>query len=99
MTLDASKARRIAATLQRLSVAQPTGTVNCPDDTGAFAILAFSYPHHSDVSLWWNTTGCQSIDNGRIGASQIASRSFSDFQNTFDSAAELPEGPVLPEMR
>jgi hypothetical protein len=72
---------------------------NCPAATGAFAILAFSYPHHRDVDLWWNTTGCQSIDNGRIGASQIGSTSFGAFQTVFDCAAALPEGPLVPQVR
>jgi hypothetical protein len=92
MTLDAGKARRIADALVHLSLRQPTGTVSCPAATGAFAILAFSYPHHRDVDLWWNTTGCQSIDNGRIGASQIGSASFGAFQTAFDSAVGLPQG-------
>lgn len=96
-TLNADEAQRIADALLHVSLARPRGTVSCPDDSGAFAILAFSYPHHPDVSLWWNTTGCQSIDNGRIGASQIASPSFSDFQNTFDAVAGLPDGPRLPQ--
>jgi hypothetical protein len=95
LTLDASKAGHIVDVLRRLSLKQPIGSVNCPADTGAFAILAFSYPHHPDVNLWWNTTGCQSIDNGRIGASQIGSPSFGEFQAAFDSAAGLPEGPVV----
>lgn len=96
-TLSADATRRIADALPHVSLARPRGPVSCPADSGAFAILALSYPHHPDVSLWWNTTGCQSIDNGRIGASQIASPSFSDFQNTFDTAAGLPDGPYPPQ--
>ncbi len=99
MTLNTNKARRVADAVQHLSLKQPKGSVSCPDDTGAFAILAFSYPHHPDVNLWWNTTGCESIDNGRIGASQIGSPSFGDLQTAFDSATGLPEGPVSPQAR
>lgn len=94
LTLDGGKAQHIADALRLLSLKQPIGTVSCPADTGAFAILAFSYAHHPDVDLWWNTTGCQSIDNGRIGASQIGSPSFGEFQAVFDSETGLPEGPV-----
>lgn len=94
--LDSAGAARTAASLQHVSLKRPTGTVNCPGDSGAFAILAFSYPHRPDVDLWWDTTGCQTIDNGRIGASQIASDGFGRFQETFDRAAKLPNGPYLP---
>ncbi|AMM19725.1 hypothetical protein AX769_05660 [Frondihabitans sp. PAMC 28766] len=95
ISLNATEAAQTAASLQQVSLKRPTGTVNCPEDSGSFAILAFSYPRHRDVDLWWDTTGCQTIDNGRIGASQIASDSFAHFQETLDSAAKLPNGPYL----
>jgi len=99
MTLNSGQARRVAVALSHVSLKQPTGSVSCPADSGAFAVLVFSYPHHPDVSLWWNTTGCQSIDNGRIGASQIGSASFSAFQDTFDRATGLPQGPLPAQTR
>jgi hypothetical protein len=54
-------------------------------DTGAVTVIAFAYPASTDVELWWKSDGCQLIDKGRIGASQLASPSFAAFQQVFTS--------------
>jgi hypothetical protein len=94
--LNAAQAQQITAALQKVSLVRPTGNVNCPADIGTVAILAFAYAHHPDVDLWWNTTGCESIDNGRVESSGLLSKSFGRFEAAFDEAASLPSGPRLP---
>jgi hypothetical protein len=84
--LDQVDASRLAVSANKISIAAPpAGAVNCPMDTGAVTIIAFAYPASTDVDLWWKSDGCQLIDNGRIGASQLASPSFAAFQQVFKS--------------
>jgi hypothetical protein len=82
--LNQHDASSLAISANKLSLAAPpAGVVNCPMDTGAVTIIAFAYPHSPDVDLWWKADGCQHIDNGRIGASQLGSPSFGAFQQMF----------------
>jgi hypothetical protein len=84
--LDQVDASRLAVSVNKISIAAPpAGAVNCPMDTGGVTIIAFAYPASIDVDLWWKSDGCQLIDNGRIGASQLASPSFAAFQQVFKS--------------
>lgn len=82
--LDREEARALAASANKVDLAAPpAGAVNCPMDTGAVIIIAFAYPDAPDVDLWWKSDGCQTIDNGRLGASQLANSSFGAFQQVF----------------
>lgn len=92
----AAQATRVAAALAKVDLSAPYGTVNCPNDTGSFAIIALSYPGARTVDEFWSTTGCPTLDNGRLGAWQLGSDSFNTFQKTFDIAADLPQGPGVP---
>jgi hypothetical protein len=60
----------------------PLGAVNCPNDTASFAIIALAFNGSRDEDLWWKTSGCQTLDNGTVGATETANDSFSYFQIT-----------------
>jgi hypothetical protein len=82
VVLDQAAAVRLSAALSRVTLqAPPSGAVNCPNDTGGFAIISLSFTGSRDVNVWWTMTGCQSLDNGSIGATQIANKSFVQFSN------------------
>lgn len=73
--LAAAGAKRLAAKVRALDLKAP-GPALCPDDIGSFAMIGFSYPARPDVGLWYWTSGCQILDNGRIGAGETANPSF-----------------------
>ena len=57
-------------------------------DTGSVTILVFHYPESGSVDLRWNDDGCQTLDNGRLGARQAGSPSFDAFQTAVTAAVE-----------
>lgn len=74
--LNQSHAAALAGLIRKLSVKPPTGPVNCPADFDSVAVIAFSYSGRADVALWYNASGCQSLDNGAIGSSETGDPSF-----------------------
>jgi hypothetical protein len=58
------------------------GTFHCPAAVGAGALIGFSYASGPDVGLWYSASGCQTLDNGRLGSFQGENPSFGDFQET-----------------
>jgi len=87
--LDGSEAENLAAVITRLDLRRPSGVFHCPADVGLVTIIGFSYSGRPDVGLWYKASGCQTLDNGRLGAFQGANPSFSDFQSAI-SAFEAP---------
>ena len=53
--------------------------------------MGFHYLDGSIVTLWYRGTGCQTVSNGHVDASQIANPSFDTFQTVLASVA-----PSLP---
>jgi hypothetical protein len=51
---------------------------------GNSAIISLASTGSQDVNIWWTMTGCQSLDNGIVGATQIANKSFDGFSNTIE---------------
>lgn len=79
--LNSTNASRLAAALRGVALkAPPNGLVNCPADTGGFTVIAFTFRGASDEDVWWDDSGCQTLDNGRVGTTQIANDSFGRFQ-------------------
>jgi hypothetical protein len=74
--LTEAEARQLAAAVRKLALAPPRGIMSCPAAFGSVSLIGFSYPHRADVGLWYQTSGCQSLDNGRIGSFQGANPSF-----------------------
>jgi hypothetical protein len=86
--LDSAKAQELAGAIRSLDLRAPTGTTACPADIGTIALIGLLYPAHADVGLWYAASGCQTLDNGRIGAFQGGNPSFYEgFQGTIDRLA------------
>jgi hypothetical protein len=73
--LDAAQAAGLANVVRKLDLKPPVLAM-CPMDNGAFALIGLSYHGRADVGLWYATSGCQTLDNGRIGAAEVANPSF-----------------------
>lgn len=79
------EAGTLSTVVRRLSLAPPAGISSCPADFGITALIGFSYPGRADVGLWYQASGCQTLDNGRIGSFEGANPSFYNaFLNTID---------------
>jgi N-acetylneuraminic acid mutarotase len=86
--LDSAAAQELAGAIRSLDLRPPTGTFSCPADIGTVALIGLSYPDHADVGLWYAASGCQTLDNGRIGAFQGGNPTFyNGFQGTSDRLA------------
>ncbi len=82
IVLDGDAAQRLASAVSQVSLqAPPAGGVNCPMDDGKFAIIALRFAGSTRSNLWWDMTGCQTLDNGTVGATQIANPSFEKFSD------------------
>ena len=80
IVLDSAAAQRLASAVSEVSLqAPPPGGVNCPMDNGKFALIALHFAGDKSSNLWWYMTGCQTLDNGAVGATQIANPSFDKF--------------------
>jgi len=83
--LDAGQAQALAAEIRQIDLRKPSGAFGCALDVGTAAVLGFSYRGHPDVGLWYAASGCQTLDNGRIGGSRGANPSFYDgFETVVD---------------
>jgi hypothetical protein len=83
--LGPAQAGTLASAIRRLNLAPPTGVTHCPADFGLVAVIGFSFPGRADVGLWYEASGCQTLDNGRIGAFEGGNPSFyNGFLNTID---------------
>ena len=90
--LSRQEAVRLAGAVDAISTAAPTGTSSCPSDRLSVSIIAFSYPSIPDFDLWFKDSGCETLDNGRVGASETGNPMFSD---AFDPLIEA-WAPALP---
>ena len=75
-SLSRGDARRLAGVIARLSLKAPPGLMSCPADFGSVTIIAFSYRHRPDVDLWYDDSGCESLDNGHVRSSEPNNRLF-----------------------
>ena len=76
----------MAAAIARISPKPPpAGPISCPNQGfGTITILAVRSGERT-VDLFWNTSGCESMDNGRIRTFEIGNPSFyKDFADTYD---------------
>lgn len=90
--LNAKQAAALATAINHISLAPAKGTFSC----GAAAmsrtsVLAFSYAEPSrTVDLWYDPTGCGTLDNGDVLAFEGANASFyTGFVDAFDAAAHI----------
>ncbi len=84
--LGSAQAALMTTAVRRLSLAPPPlGVRYCPADFGVVAVIGLSFSGRPDVGLWYQATGCQILDNGRIGSFEGGNPSFSNgFLNTID---------------
>jgi hypothetical protein len=82
--LDHDQATQLDDVIRQLNLAKPSGVFHCPADVGFATIIGFSYPGRSDVGLWYQASGCRTLDNGRLGAFQGANPSFGAFESLID---------------
>jgi hypothetical protein len=90
--LSAQEAGVLATALRELNLRPPTGTFNCPASLGTVALIGFSYASRPDVALWYAASGCQTLDNGRLGSFGGANPSFGGFEGAMDKLS-----PRIPE--
>jgi hypothetical protein len=74
--LDQAQAGMLAAVVRKLDLQPPTGRVSCPIDFNVVTVIGLAYPGRPDVGLWYHASGCQTLDNGRIGSAETANPSF-----------------------
>lgn len=90
--LEEAQARQLASVIRDINLAAPSGTVACPADFGSVALLGFRYAGRPDVGLWWTTSGCETLDNGRIGAWEVGNPSFYNaFEGAIDGLSPHPD--------
>ncbi len=89
--LDQTQADLLAAVVRQLSLAPPTGVSHCPADFGLVAVIGLSFPGRTDVGLWYHASGCQTLDNGRIGSFEGGN---SSFYNGFLSVVDRLSPPL-----
>ena len=89
--LDKAEAGELAEAIRMLDLTAPSGAVACGMDLGMVAIIVLEYPNVGDVGLWYHADGCQSLDNGRIGAWEVGNPSF---YTGFDSVVDRLSPPI-----
>ncbi len=89
--LDARQANVVVAAVRKLDLNAPAGTAfQCPTDLGLVALIGMSYPGRTDVGLWYAASGCQSVDNGRIGSFGDGNATFDGFGHAIDELSPPP---------
>lgn len=91
--LSSQEAGVLATAVMKLSLRPPRGSSGCAADVGTVALIGFSYASRADVALWYSASGCQALDNGRLGSFQEANPSFSGY---FEGAMNK-QAPEFPE--
>ena len=75
--LSAPDATRLKTAVAGVALKGPEGPVACPAALpGAAAIIDFHFGQGGDFDLWYETTGCQTLDDGTRGAFQPGNPSF-----------------------
>lgn len=78
--LGPDEARALASAINNVDLAAPqNGRHNCPAASDSVTLFAFRFGRRDDIDMWWNDSGCQTIDNGRLGASGVTN----EFQSVY----------------
>lgn len=96
--LDRAQAASLARLIAKVSTKAPTGVTACPADFNTATVIAFGYGNGVGANLWYSDTGCQTLDNGSIGASETGNPSFYvsviPLINRLAPQNPLPPGPA-----
>jgi hypothetical protein len=93
--LRKEQAVALADAIRQIDLTSPPGSASCPADDGEVTLIGLAYADRADVGLWYKSSGCQTLDNGRIGAAEIGNPSFyEDFASVIDqlSPVRLSQG-------
>jgi hypothetical protein len=74
--LTGVQAVHLTGVIDSISTAVPPDGAHCPAESLSASIIAFAYANAPDVDLWFKDSGCQTLDNGTLEASQIANPIF-----------------------
>lgn len=74
--LGRAGASALARLIDKVSTKAPTGVTSCPAAFNTATVIAFGYGSGVGANLWYSDTGCQTLDNGSIGASETGNPSF-----------------------
>jgi hypothetical protein len=89
--LTKAEAVKLATAVRKLSLKPPTAVFHCPADFGSVGLIALSYNGRGPVGLWYSDSGCQTLDNGRLGSFQGANPSFyNGFEKVIDKLSPPP---------
>jgi hypothetical protein len=66
--LETTTSRQLATSIAAISLARPPGSLSCPNGNGSASVLTFAYPGRQDVDLWYDDSGCATLDNGKTSA-------------------------------
>jgi hypothetical protein len=81
----------LVTAVRKLSLRAPVGIAfQCPTDLDLVAIIGISYPRRPDVGLWYAASGCQSVDNGRIGSFADGNATFAEFGQAMNELSPPP---------
>jgi hypothetical protein len=81
------QAGQLAHAIARISLAPAEGAFNCgPDVADTYNVIAFAYATAETVDLWYDPSGCPTLDNGSILAFGVSHASFyRGFTRVFDA--------------
>lgn len=74
--LTPSQAVRLAAVIDTISTAVPTGATSCPAGFDSTSLIVFEYTGAPDIDLWFEDSGCQTLDNGKVKAFEPGNPNF-----------------------
>lgn len=89
--LGEAQADELANAIRQVNLNAPSGSSDCPADVGLVTVIGFAYAGRADVGLWYKSSGCQTLDNGRIGAFEGGNPSFyNGFEGMIDHLSPPP---------
>jgi hypothetical protein len=74
--MNARTAANVAMDVNAMSTARPTAVAHCPAQLATVTVLSFGYSADRSVELWYSDSGCQTLDNGFLEASEISNPPF-----------------------
>lgn len=91
--LSGGTALEFQGAIGSLKTAKPIGVYACPAAFRSVTLLAFGYAARPTVDLWYNDTGCQTLDNGYVKAWSVVNFvAFAHFAELVSSFAREPAG-------
>jgi hypothetical protein len=91
--LDSSDTNELASALRSITFPQTLPT-KCPKGTGSQVVMEFSYPSGLDVGVWYNASGCHTLDNGEVGGSEGVSPNYHNPFAHFEAIVNKLSPPV-----